>query len=421
MISLAYAALWFFVFSLPWENAIVVPGIGVISKLTGMVAFGLALLAALISGRVRRWHAFHVLAMLFVIWAACGVYLLGMQNIPKKIWTYAQLFLVLWMIWELAPSGRRVLGLLGAYVFGAYVSALDTILLSRREAGLMRRFAAGEFDPNDLAMILALALPMAWYLGMTHHKPLFRWIFRGYLPVGLVAIGLTGSRGGMLAGMTALLIVPLTMTKLSPGRIATSIAMLGIACALAVAYIPETVVQRLGTTSTEVEGGRLGGRFKLWVAGTKAFTLKPLVGYGAAGFKTAISPYLGSAAQVAHNSYISVLVEEGLIGFLLYMAMLGAVFLAVLKLPQLERRFALVLLATLGVAMMPLTWEDRRPVWFILAALLGLSQANFGGALGAGRQPDLRQAIRRGGPAAPPRLREPLTAPHRNAQGDGRA
>jgi O-antigen ligase len=170
-----------------------------------------------------------------------------------------------------------------------------------------------------------------------------------------------------------------------------------------------------------VEGGRLGGRFNHLVAGTKAITQKPLVGYGAAGFKTAISPYLGSAAQVAHNSYISVLVEEGLIGCLLYMGMLGAVFLAVLKLPQLERRFALVLLATLGVAMMPLTWEDRRPVWFILAALLGLSQAHFGGAPVAGWQPHLRQAIRGRGPAAPPRLRDPLTAPHRHAPGDGRA
>ena len=45
------------------------------------------------------------------------------------------------------------------------------------------------------------------------------------------------------------------------------------------------------------------------------------VGYGTGLFKGAITPKLGGAAQVAHNSYISVLVEQGIVGFLLYMTM----------------------------------------------------------------------------------------------------
>jgi O-antigen ligase len=80
---------------------------------------------------------------------------------------------------------------------------------------------------------------------------------------------------------------------------------------------------------------------------------------------------------VAHNSFLSVLVEHGIVGFLFYMGMFVAVVVSVLRLPLLERRFALVLLATLGVAMFPLTWEDRRPVWFVLAVLLGLSQTRI--------------------------------------------
>lgn len=417
MISLAYAALWIFVFSVPWESVVVISsGANVITRLTGMVALGLGLLAALISGRVRRWHVFHVAAFLFVIWAGCGLLIIHIEEVPKKFWTFVQLFLVLWMIWELARSARRQLGLLTAYVFGAYVAALGTIMVYRSEAGLLRRYAAGGGDANDLAMTLALALPMAWYLGMTYRQPLLRWACRGYLVVGLVAIGLTGSRGGMLASMVALLIVPLTMTKLTPGRFAAGIVLLGISGALAVAYVPETIVQRLATTGTEVQELDLGGRFRIWVAGVNAFARKPVIGYGTDGFQAAVRPW--GAGQVAHNSYLSVLVEQGMVGFLLYATMFVAVFLAVLDLPPLERRFALVLLATLGIAMLPLTWEDRKSVWFILAALLGLSRAQVPGAGGAVPQPRPRPPAPIIRPRGAARPLEPLTGAGRNAPGE---
>jgi O-antigen ligase len=242
-------------------------------------------------------------------------------------------------------------------------------------------------------MTLALALPIAWYLGVSYRQPLLRWVCRAYLPVGLVAVGLTASRGGMLVSVVALSIVPLTMTKLSPGRLATAIGILGLSGALAVAYVPDKIVQRLATTGAEVEEGGLGGRLKLWQAGLKAFARRPVVGYGTSGFKRAIDPWLMQRSQVAHNSYLSVLVEQGMVGFLLFSLMLVAVFVAVLDLPPLERRFALVLFAALGTAMLPLTWEDRKVVWFILAALLGLSKAPPAWHAAGERQPFADRAV----------------------------
>ena len=374
--SIAYAALWIFVFSVPWERILALPGISIVPKATGAVALALAVLAAVMSGRFRRWHAFHLLALLFVIWAGVVLWILGSgPRLPNKYWTWPQLFLVVWMIWELSPSVHRLRGLLLAYVLGSYVAAFDTIRVYRSQAELLRRYAAGGGDANDLAMILALAIPMAWYLGTVYRQPLLRWVCRGYLPVALVAIGLTGSRGGMLATTVALLIVPLLLTRLSPGRLTTAIVMLVAAGGLAIAYTPETLIERFATTGVELEGGRLGGRGKLWKAGLEAAAERLVAGYGTGMFRDAIRPMLGEAAQVAHNSFISVLVEQGAVGLFIYVAMLVAVVLAVLELPRLERRFALVLLATLFVAMLPLTWEDRRSVWFILPALLGLACA----------------------------------------------
>jgi len=143
MSTIAYAALWVFVFSVPWERIFVLPGISIVPKATGAVAVSLALLAALMTGRFRRWHPFHVLAVLFIIWA--GIVLLIMDKgarLPAKFWTWPQLMLVLWMTWEIARSQGRLRGLLLAYVVGAYVAALDTILIYRQQAGALRRFAA---------------------------------------------------------------------------------------------------------------------------------------------------------------------------------------------------------------------------------------------------------------------------------------
>jgi O-antigen ligase len=412
MISLAYAAVWFFVFSLPWENFIVVPGVGVFSRVIGAVAVGLTLITLVLTGRFRRWSMLQYAALFFVLWAA-GVLLIFYNPtvMPKKFWTFVQLVVMVWMIWELAPTRSRVIGLLSAYVLGSYVSALDTVLLSRREAGALKRFAGGGGDPNDLAMTLAAAIPMAWYLGMTYHRPLVRWACRAYLPIGLLAIALTGSRGGMVASLVGLLIVPLTMTRLSPGKLVMAIALLTISGGLAVAYVPKSIVSRLSTTSTEVEDLSLGGRFRIWKAGIHAFAERPFIGYGSGSFKVAVLPELGYATQVAHNSYLSVLVEEGFIGLLLYLTMFIAVFLALMRLQYLDRRFALVLLATISVAMLPLSWDDRKTVWFVLAALMGFAMARHTTA-GPGRpaaQQENAPSFR--GPAAA-RPRPPLTAPN---------
>jgi O-antigen ligase len=419
MIWLAYATVWIFVFSLPWSWFTATNGIVIISKVTGALALISAVSIALLSGRLRRLHPFHLAAFFFVLTAGMGQLLFQEQVVPKKLFTFIQLLLAIWAIWQLAPGRRQVLGLLMAYVLGAYVAALGTILLYIREADELHRFAAGGADPNDLAMTLALALPMAWYLALTYRQPLLQWLARGYLAIGLLGIGLTGSRGGMLATIVALTIVPLTLTRLSPNRRATAILFLMLSGGIAAAYIPDKIVQRLGTTTSEVEDLSIGGRFKLWVAGMRAFTQRPIMGYGPAGYKSAITSQLGRLTQVAHNSYISVLVEEGLVGFLCYALMVLVVFRAVLYTSFLERRFGLVLLATLLVAMTPLTWEDAKPVWFVLAALVGLARARIGPGDQALAPAHSQRAISVPLATKTPRSLQWTAGAHRTARGDG--
>lgn len=416
MTSLAYVALWVFVFALPWERLVSLPGLYIVTRATGMLAVGLTLLAIVMSGRVRRWRLFHVAALLFVAWAGIGVWILRPVSIPLKYYTFVQLFVVLWMMWELGSTPKRQRGLFMAFLFGAFVPALATVLLYLREAGALRRFSPGGADPNSLAMTLALAIPIAWYLSMTTRRPLLRWLYRAYIPLGLLAATLTGSRGGMLAAMVALLVIPLTIT-LSPGRLAAAIGLLALSGALVVAYVPDSVAERLSSTGSEVERLDFGGRFKLWRAGLNAFAMRPVLGYGVGGFIPAITPELGSKALVAHNSFLSVLVEEGMVGLFFYLTMLLSVFFSILRLPRLERRFGLVLLATLGTALLPLTWEDQKAAWFIMAALIGMSQLSVRGPREAAGQPPIRPTVPTGRPVVAARSTDRMPARGRSLDG----
>lgn len=106
MTSIAYAALWLFVFVLPFEGVVRIDKTAILSQATGMIAMGFAVFAVLSSGRLRRLHILHVAALLFVLTAAFDLLAfhdLGLRP-PSKFLTYVQLLLMLWMIWELAPS-----------------------------------------------------------------------------------------------------------------------------------------------------------------------------------------------------------------------------------------------------------------------------------------------------------------------------
>jgi O-antigen ligase len=376
MSTLAYWVLWLFVFALPWENAVsVIPGTAIVTRITGGLALAGALGVVVTSARLRRWHVLHVAALLFLVWTGAHfIFLPAGDRLPFKYNTFVQLFLVLLIMWEVATTRSRLVGLLLAYVLGAYVAAISTVMLYRSAADELKRFAGVHSDPNTLAMTLALAIPMAWYLGMTSQRPVLRWVCRLFIPVALLSIGLTASRGGMLAATVALMIVPLTMTRLSPGKLVVALLLLTVSGVVAATYVPERAIERLASTGTEVEDMSLGGRGGIWIVGVRALALKPITGYGVGSWRRAVSPWLGPDPQVAHNSFLSLAVEAGMVGLVLYLAMFVAVFLAVMRLPSTERRLSLVLLGTLVVAMMPLTWEDQKSVWFILAVLIGLGQ-----------------------------------------------
>src|SRR5436190_9797807 len=402
--KVAFACLWCFVVVLPWDVYAELPVVGSIPRLVGIVASTIGVLYIGARRRVRPLSWFHVFTVVFVLWAAVStLWSIDTEATRTRLLTYLQLTVLVWLIWEIAWSPQRTRALLGAYVLGVAVASVATIrdyLSGEHAAGYAGRFNALSINPNELGMTLAIGLPMAWYLSLSHPQRRVARLWQLYLPLAITAILLTASGGAFLTMLVALAIIPATQGRL---RLRTKAALCVLAPAslvLAASFVPEATLERLQTTRADIESGYFGHRGFIWRAGLEVAREHPLVGLGAGTFGAAVEPTLGFQWS-SHSVPLGILVEDGLVGLLVFLAIIGAAFTALRRAPRLPRRFGIVLLVALGVGSLSLEWGYRKQFWFVLgivaaeAALRPRPQdvIDLGSAVGSPRP---RAAVRRG-------------------------
>jgi len=155
----------------------------------------------------------------------------------------------------------------------------------------------------------------------------------------------------------------------------SSLMLFGLLLAGGLWLAPHASRQRLATLPREAMQGSLHGRTRIWKTGARVFRGHPVLGVGAGAYPEAVRPWLGVPAlaghqYVAHNTFLSVLVESGLIGFALFALLLGALAAFVWIMPSAERGLWSVMLAVWALGTMTLTWEHRKPGWLLFALIM---------------------------------------------------
>jgi O-antigen ligase len=370
---LAFALLWIFIFCVPWEEEVAIAGGVAMSHFVGAASVLVGVLACVASGRIRPPGSLHYLLAGLVVWSALTYYWSVAPDLTViRVTSYAQLLLMVWLIWEFAPTEERQTSLLAAYVLGTYVSALSTIysFVTGRGDNLgisEGRYTAPGFNENELGIILALGLVMSCYLLAKNKGPRAIWFI--HVPTCVLAICLTGSRGSFISAAIALLMFPLSLGSFSRAQKKFGALALVVVLASGIAIVPRATWDRIGSIEGEISEGTLTKRTYIWAAGMDVFREHPLLGVGAGAFGASVYNKL-DVPYVAHNSYLSVLVEMGLIGELLFIALLAALVHAAMVLPKLESRAWTLLLVTWAVAVLSVTWEHRKPTWFVFGMLM---------------------------------------------------
>lgn len=355
------------IFIVPWEDSVTIDAVGSVARLVGLVVAGFWLLTILTEGRFRKPQLFHVFVYLFFLWNLVSMFwTLDLDRTILRIKTWSQVLLLILILWELYQKPSDLIAGLQAYVFGAWISIASTIINYIKGTTSARyevRFSATEVNAVDLSLILLLGLPVAWYLfafaSKGNKSQILRLINLFYLPFSIFSIILTASRSALFAIVPAGIYI-LWSQRTSISRRILLFLVLVVSIVVLPHYIPLSVMDRLGTVGTSLRAADLGGRVGLWRKTIAVFLEHPLLGGGSGVLFTTIG-------AESHNTFLSVIAETGLIGFILFLSILAIAFYQAARLSQGHSGLWLAVLMVWAIGVFGLTWEFRKPTWIFLS------------------------------------------------------
>ncbi|MGA2721734.1 MAG: O-antigen ligase family protein [Bryobacteraceae bacterium] len=370
-----WALAWLLVFSLPLEKSVVVFDIGSISRTFGLAAFAVTLALAIWTRRVRRPNAALLAAAAYVAWCVLTVvWSISRPASVARAATMAQLLGMLWVVWECCRTRRAQTWLLRAYVAGASAASLLTVArYTLGQQTYYNRYAAPGFDPNDMGVTLALAIPMCLHMAASS-RGRAAWAVRVAAALIMAGLLLTGSRTALAAACVAFLYSALTWRAAGTAQRATGAALALLLILGTFRLAPQTSRQRLATLPEEAFTGTFHGRTRIWKTGLRVLESNWAQGVGIAAFPEAVKPWLGTSPipgmpYTAHNTFLSVLVETGVPGALLFGLLLVTVALFAWMLGPSERALWFTVLAVWVAGVSTLTWEQRKPTWLIFGLI----------------------------------------------------
>jgi len=371
MRRVAWGLLLLFAFAIPWEYSLDLgEPLGNVARVAGLLLLLAAVPAVLQPGRLRTPGALQWMVLAFYLWFCC-TYFWTIEPVVtlERMRANFQVMMTVWLVWEFAETPVDLRMLLRAFVAGSWVLALLTLANFASPAAIAAgqvRYAATGQDPNDVARFLDIGFPLAALLLNCEPRWPARLLALGYLPLGLVAVLLTASRGGFLAAMVALVGCGILLARShAKGVLAGVLALPPIAAALWFT-VPHEIFERLATIPEQLQSGDLNQRLNIWTAGWHAFVQAPLLGSGAGSF---VSVAGMAPTDTAHNTALAIAVNGGLLGLFLAVAIVVLAMQSILQTHGTLRLALATALLVWVITAMVATVEESRTTWLLLALI----------------------------------------------------
>lgn len=280
--------------------------------------------------------------------------------------------LTCWIIYQSLDSIKKINIALFCYFLGCMVNAVysmmnrDMILLAAEFADQERMVAFGQ-DPNMLAFLLNMGLVIAYHLITNIDlKKIYKLVLLACASLVLYVSISTGSRTGLITIALCVGIISISSKRSAIKTIPFAV----IAFFVILNYLPESIVERLTDTRSQVESGQISERGDIWAKGLSAFMNENFVlGVGYQNFSSMLAKYYGGWRMASHNTYLSYLVDLGVAGIVFLL-------LWIIKLYKYCRFIHLrsgnktiyLFLAPIVVSMMALDTENK--IWIFVIGIM---------------------------------------------------
>jgi len=204
------------------------------------------------------------------------------------------------------------------YLTGQFVAGGD-----RSAPRIVGYDAALTGNPNDLALVMCMLLPLALALAVSAQRSSRRLLFLTIASLEVIAVVLTFSRTGFVT-LAALVVFGVFRVLRGPARAWALGAML-FAAAL-VPLMPGGYLEHMSTI-TAIESDPTGSAQNRWSDSLLAAQLvlsNPILGAGAGMSTLALNEARGPAWVPVHNVYLEYATDLGLPGLLLFLCVLVA-------------------------------------------------------------------------------------------------
>lgn len=252
-------------------------------------------------------------------------------------------------------NNQRIRSALNVLFLSSLVLGIDGIyqhfthhdFLRHRPIIFTNRIYASFATPNAFGSYLTMVFPFLIFRFLSKFKvKLSRVIYFVLFILLFVCLLLTVSRGAWLAFLASVLYMSIWLKGL-----AVFLLVLGIVTSITHIFYPPYVKERLLRFLVFSDTGSIDRKL-IWRAGWKMFSVKPLIGLGLGtfmfNFKQFVVKNYPYGAVYAHNCYLQMAAEIGIIGLASFLSILALFFYQGIKLLNTKEKsfFWYVLLAS---------------------------------------------------------------------------